>query len=100
MAVPTLTAGTLYIDRDRDVRTGEWGPYVKIGIVRDGKTPEQRVKELQTGNPRRVHTIKTYSSPMVESLETRLHQFCNHVGTRRMVRNGRELCQQRVGPTH
>jgi hypothetical protein len=73
MAVPTLTAGTLYIDRDRDVRTGEWGPYVKIGIVRDGKTPEQRVKELQTGNPRRVHTIKTYSSPMVESLETRLH---------------------------
>ena len=72
MAVPTLTAGTLYIDRDRDVRTGEWGPYVKIGIVRDGKTPEQRVKELQT-NPRRVHTIKTYSSPMVESLETRLH---------------------------
>lgn len=73
MAIPTLTEGTLYIDRDRDVRTGEWGPYVKIGIVRDGKTPEQRVKELQTGNPRRVHTIKTYSSPMVESLETRLH---------------------------
>ena len=73
MAIPTLTEGTLYIDRDRDVRTGEWGRYVKIGIVRDGKTPEQRVKELQTGNPRRVHTIKTYSSPMVESLETRLH---------------------------
>ena len=73
MAIPTLTEGTLYIDRDRDVRTGEWGPYVKIGIVRDGKTPEQRVKELQTGNPRRVHTIKTYASPMVESLETRLH---------------------------
>ena len=73
MAIPTLTEGTLYIDRDRDVRIGEWGPYVKIGIVRDGKTPEQRVKELQTGNPRRVHTIKTYSSPMVESLETRLH---------------------------
>ena len=73
MAVPTLTAGTLYIDRDRDVRTGEWGPYVKIGIVRDGKTPEERVKQLQTGNPRRVHTINTYFSPMVESLETRLH---------------------------
>lgn len=73
MAIPTLTEGTLYIDRDRDVRTGEWGPYVKIGIVRDKKTPEQRVKELQTGNPRRVHTVKTYSSPMVESLETRLH---------------------------
>ena len=44
MAVPTLTAGTLYIDRDRDVRTGEWGPYVKIGIVRDGKTPDNESK--------------------------------------------------------
>ena len=73
MGLPKFTEGTLYIDRDQDVRTGEWGRYVKIGIVRDGKTPEQRVKELQTGNPRRVHTIKTYSSPMVENLETRLH---------------------------
>ena len=73
MTLPNFTEGTLYIDRDRDVRTSEWGPYVKIGIVRDGKTPEQRVKELQTGNPRRVHTINTYLSPMVENLETRLH---------------------------
>lgn len=78
MAIPTFTEGTLYIDRDRDVRNESWGPYVKIGIVRDGKTPEQRVKELQTGNPRRVHTIKTYFSPMVENLETRLHHnFAN-----------------------
>ena len=37
---------------------------------------------------------------MVESLETDCTQFCNHVGARRMVRNGRELCQQRIGPTH
>jgi len=73
MAVPKLVEGTLYIDRDRDVRTGIWGPYVKIGIVRDGKTPEQRVKELQTGNPRCVHTIVSYNAPMVENLETRLH---------------------------
>ena len=73
MTLPKFTEGTLYIDRDQDVRTGDWGSYVKIGIVREGKTPEQRVRELQTGNPRRVHTIKTYLSPMVENLETRLH---------------------------
>ena len=74
MAIPKFTEGTLYIDRDQDVRNESWGPYVKIGIVRDGKTPEQRVKELQTGNPRKVHTIKEYNSvPMVESLETRIH---------------------------
>lgn len=74
MAIPKFTEGTLYIDRDKDVRNDTWGSYVKIGIVRDGKTPEQRVKELQTGNPRKVHTIKEYNSvPMVESLETRIH---------------------------
>ena len=74
MAIPKFTEGTLYIDRDKDVRNESWGPYVKIGIVRDGKTPEQRVRELQTGNPRKVHTIKEYNSvPMVESLETRIH---------------------------
>ena len=73
MSVPKLVEGTLYIDRDFDVRTETWGEYVKIGIVKDNKTPEQRVKELQTGNPRQVRTIKTYTSPMVESLETRLH---------------------------
>jgi len=74
MAIPKFTEGTLYIDRDKDVRADSWGPYVKIGIVMDGKTPEQRVRELQTGNPRKVHTIKEYNSvPMVESLETRIH---------------------------
>jgi hypothetical protein len=73
MTLPKFTEGTLYIDRDRDVRTGVWGSYVKIGIVRDKKTPEERLTQLQTGNPRRVHTIKTYFSPMVENLETRLH---------------------------
>ena len=73
MDPPKLVEGTLYIDRDQDTKTGEWGPYVKIGIVRENKTPEERVRQLQTGNPRKVHTIKTYFSPMVESLETRLH---------------------------
>ena len=44
----------------RMLETISWGPYVKIGIVRDGKTPEQSVTELQTGNPRKVYTIKEY----------------------------------------
>ena len=43
MTLPIFTEGTLYIDRDRDVRTGEWGPYVKIGIVREGKTTAEKV---------------------------------------------------------
>ena len=34
MTEPKLTRGTLYLDRDQDVLPGEWGQYVKIGIVR------------------------------------------------------------------
>ena len=79
MALPHFKEGTLYIDRDKDVRNGTWGPYVKIGIVKDAKTPEERIKQLQTGNPRKVHTVRRYFSPMVENLETRLHHnFAEH----------------------
>ena len=57
MAEPTLTPGTLYIDRDRDVLTGEWGRYIKIGIVRNEREASRRSKEHQTGNPRRIHVV-------------------------------------------
>jgi len=73
MTEPKLTPGTLYIDRDQDVLTGEWGLYVKIGIVRNNKEASTRNKEHQTGNPRRIHVIFSAESPMVEHLETYLH---------------------------
>jgi hypothetical protein len=72
---PKLTPGTLYIDRDQDVLSGEWGPYVKIGIVRNDKEASIRNKEHQTGNPRRIHVIYSAESPMVEHLETYLHHI-------------------------
>lgn len=58
---------------DRDFRTGEPGPYVKIGIVRNEKESAERLKEHQTGNPREIVILETARSPMVESLETHLH---------------------------
>jgi len=72
---PKLTPGTLYIDRDQDVLSGDWGPYVKIGIVRNDKEASIRNKEHQTGNPRRIHVIFSAESPMVEHLETYLHHI-------------------------
>ena len=75
MTEPKLTPGTLYIDRDQDVLSGEWGPYVKIGIVRNDKEASIRNKEHQTGNPRRIHVIFSAESPMVEHLETYLHHI-------------------------
>ena len=75
MTEPKLTPGTLYIDRDQDVLSGDWGPYVKIGIVRNDKEASIRNKEHQTGNPRRIHVIFSAESPMVEHLETYLHHI-------------------------
>jgi len=79
MAEPKLVPGTLYIDRDQDLRTGAWGSYVKIGIVRNEKEASERTKEHQTGNPRRIHILHEMPAPMVENLETRLHHwFAEH----------------------
>ena len=75
MADPKLTPGTLYIDRDQDLLSGEWGPYIKIGIVRNDKEAALRNKEHQTGNPRRIHVMHAFESTMVEDLETQLHHI-------------------------
>jgi len=44
MTEPKLTPGTLYIDRDQDVLSGEWGQYVKIGIVRNDKEASIKIR--------------------------------------------------------
>ena len=75
MADPKLTPGTLYLDRDQDLLSGEWGPYIKIGIVRNDKEAALRNKEHQTGNPRRIHVMHALESTMVEDLETQLHHI-------------------------
>ena len=73
MPQPKLTPGTLYIDREQDVLTQEWGPYIKIGIVRNDKDAIERNKEHQTGNPKEIKLVYSINSPLVEDLETQLH---------------------------
>ena len=73
MPSASLTPGELYINRDRDFRTGEWGKYIKIGIVRNERDSKARASEHQTGNPREVILLNTFNSPMVDRLETLLH---------------------------
>ena len=75
MADPKLTPGTLYIDRDQDLLSGDWGQYIKIGIVRNDKEAALRNKEHQTGNPRLIHVMHAFESTMVEDLETQLHHI-------------------------
>jgi len=75
MSKASMTPGELYINRDRDFKTGEWGPYVKIGIVRKDRKSKDRASEHQTGNPREVVLLHTFISPMVDRLETLLHNI-------------------------
>ena len=93
MPSASLTPGELYINRDRDFRTGEWGPYIKIGIVRNERESKARASEHQTGNPREVVLLNTYNSPMVDRLETLIH---NIYGTRRVSGEWFEMDQEFV----
>jgi hypothetical protein len=69
-----LTPGNLYFIRDIDYLTKEVGKYVKIGIVTNNRTTEQRKKEHQTGNPRGIFDIHEVTDvPFVERLETQIH---------------------------
>ena len=72
---PKGPPGQLYIDRDRDYISGDLGDYVKIGIVKEHEErgSEDRSKEHQTGNPRKIVIIREFTSVMVEHLEGRLH---------------------------
>jgi len=73
-----LTAGEIYFVRERDIKSGEVTPYVKIGIVREGakgpRTSEERLLEHQTGNPRNLFLHEVINTPAVEEIETRLHR--------------------------
>ena len=78
-----LTPGEIYFVRERDVKSGEISPYVKIGIVREGakgpRTSEERLLEHQTGNPRELFLHEVTATPAVEEIETRLHRaFAEH----------------------
>jgi hypothetical protein len=73
-----LTPGNLYFIRDIDYLTGEVGKYVKIGIVTNDSTTEDRIKKHQTGNPRGIYPVaEVIDVPFVERLETHMHYEYN-----------------------
>jgi len=75
MVAKSLSGGELYFVGEKDPKTGQDTSFVKIGIVRDNdaRGTDHRVKEHQTGNPRRLHVVKVISTPVVERIETILH---------------------------
>jgi hypothetical protein len=49
-----IDSGTIYFVRETDRETGGLSDLVKIGLVSDPKSPYLRLKEHQTGNPRKL----------------------------------------------
>jgi hypothetical protein len=69
-----LTPGNLYFIRDIDYLSGEVGKYVKIGIVTNDRTTDERMSDHQTGNPRGIFEVHEVENvPFVERLETHIH---------------------------
>ena len=71
----SFAAGELYFIGELDPVTGADTGFCKIGIVREaeGRFSGKRLKEHQTGNPRRLVLHETISSEIVETVETTLH---------------------------
>jgi hypothetical protein len=65
--------GRLYIIGEQDVFGGSSSPYFKVGIVKEEREVDERLREHQTGNPRRLIVKDLIEVAAVEYLETHLH---------------------------
>lgn len=76
-----MKEGDIYLLRDRDLRVNPpvQSNYLKIGIAED--TPK-RVKQHQTGNPRKIETTYRQLVPGKTELETFLHHYFSTDRTR------------------
>lgn len=72
-----LTPGELYFIGEYDFKTAQRTDFYKIGIVRhdgkDNRSSQDRLKEHQTGNPRKLEIVFTLATDAVEAIETNLH---------------------------
>lgn len=68
-----LKPGIVYFLRERDFSSGQLTQYCKIGLVSGNKQTEDRIRELQTGNPREIEEESSVQAAAVTRLETYLH---------------------------
>lgn len=92
-----LTPGELYFIGEYDFKAAQRTDFYKIGIVRndgkDNRSSQDRLKEHQTGNPRKLEIVYTFKADAVEAIETNLHyRLARHrVPGEWMKLNAREL---------
>ena len=79
-----FTAGELYVIGEIDLRTNQKTNYYKVGIVREKKerTSAERLKDHQTGNPRKLFVHDFIKCQVVEEVETVFHKLMASKGVR------------------
>lgn len=68
----SLDPGTIYFIGERDLVSGEETAYVKIGLTKLDRSPEDREDNLKTGNPRELFVKHQEYVPLVHSVERAL----------------------------
>lgn len=79
-----FTPGELYVIGEIDLRTNQKTNYYKVGIVREKKerTSAERLKDHQTGNPRKLFVHDFIKCRVVEKVETVFHKLMAPKGVR------------------
>lgn len=66
------TPGTIYFIREGDFNGNPISNFVKIGLTKLDRTPQDRQKDLKTGNPRELYVYRAIPVPFVFDIETAL----------------------------
>lgn len=73
LTLPKTTSGYIYCIREQDYLDQAWGRYVKLGLT--ARTIEQRIREHQTGNPRRETSEYDIQLELMHYGEKYLHHY-------------------------
>jgi len=74
MAGPSTEPGEIYFIGERDTRSGERSPYVKIGLVGSTRTSADRLYDHGTANPRELIVHSIVKTDLVAWTENALHK--------------------------
>lgn len=66
-----MTNGFIYLFES----VSEYETQYKIGYTRNKSTLKKRVKQLQTGNPNKIHIVKYFETSHGRKVETTLHHI-------------------------
>lgn len=74
-----MKEGMVYLLRDVDLLTGDVGKYLKIGKTEMGVGTPNRIKQHQTGNPRKIYNVFDIQTPGMSEMETFMQHYFSHL---------------------